>query len=94
MGIPTNNLNVRVGLVWIIQEIILSSFTWGDSEIEWPWVGLAAAFIRIKISNLFNYWFVPRLFNAYFIIHEKYNLHAGVIKFLTSTHNDTTARGY
>ena len=56
--------------VWIIQEIALSvaaSLMWGDAEIEWECVGLAAAYIRINKSNLLEHCFMPGIFNAYFM---------------------------
>ncbi|EGU72350.1 hypothetical protein FOPG_18832 [Fusarium oxysporum f. sp. conglutinans race 2 54008] len=56
--------------VWVIQEIALSataSLMWGDSEIEWEYVGRAAAYIRIRKSNLFQHCFIPGIFNAYFM---------------------------
>lgn len=56
--------------VWVIQEIALSvtaSLMWDDSEIAWEYVGLAAAYIRINNSNLFEHCFLPGIFNAYFM---------------------------
>ncbi|KAJ3469897.1 hypothetical protein MRS44_003962 [Fusarium solani] len=56
--------------VWVIQEIALSAtacLMWGDSEIEWEWVGLAAAYIRLNNSNVFQHCFMPGIFNTYFM---------------------------
>ncbi|KAF4625704.1 hypothetical protein G7Y89_g12459 [Cudoniella acicularis] len=56
--------------VWVIQEIALSvaaSLMWGDSEIEWAWVGLAAAYIRINLYGIFEHYFMPGIFNVYFM---------------------------
>ncbi|KAF7592422.1 hypothetical protein BBP40_000270 [Aspergillus hancockii] len=56
--------------VWVIQEIGLSAsatLIWGDSEISWEWVGFAAAIIRLKMSELFEFWSIPGISNAYFM---------------------------
>lgn len=68
--------------VWVIQEITLARSAivlWGDCEIPWEWIGLAAAIIRTNfntISGLFKTRSSAKLFdvsehmgiiNAYFM---------------------------
>ena len=54
--------------LWVIQEVALSSsalIMWGDSEISWKWIGLAAALIRTNHYQFLQRFHAAGVYNAY-----------------------------
>jgi Heterokaryon incompatibility protein (HET) len=56
--------------LWVIQEVALNSSVlviWGDSEISWKWIGLAAALIRTNHYQFLERFHPAGVYNAYFM---------------------------
>lgn len=51
--------------LWVVQGILL----WGATEIEWQWVGLAAAWIRTYEPRLLRQFDLSGAYNAYLVYH-------------------------
>lgn len=54
--------------VWCIQEIALArtaTIMWGDADMLWRWLGLAAARIRVNLCPLIARYDLSGVFNAY-----------------------------
>jgi hypothetical protein len=56
--------------VWVIQEVALAgsaSVLWGKGEIQWRWIGLAAAIIRTNDYQIHARHTLAGMYNAYFM---------------------------
>jgi hypothetical protein len=56
--------------IWVIQEIVLAKsavLMWGDFEIDWKWVGIAAGVIRINYYDVMRAHDMDGVYNAYFM---------------------------
>lgn len=54
--------------VWCIQEVALArhaTIIWGDAEMPWRWVGLAATRIRVHLYPVLARYDMGGIFNAY-----------------------------
>lgn len=54
--------------VWCIQEVAVArraTILWGDAEMSWRWVGLAASRIRVQLFQLVSRYDLSGIFNAY-----------------------------
>ncbi|OCL05501.1 hypothetical protein AOQ84DRAFT_390829 [Glonium stellatum] len=71
--------------LWVVQEIVLASsavLLWGDAEIEWQWVGLAAAWIRTYEPRLLRQFDLSGVYNAYLMHHLSTERNVEGISFL------------
>jgi hypothetical protein len=54
--------------LWVVQEAVLArsaSLMWGQGEIPWRWVGLAAAIIRTNYYQVLRSFKMAGIYNAY-----------------------------
>ena len=87
---PLNSLAVLCNLswfwrLWVVQEIALASsaiLLWGATEIEWQWVGLAAAWIRTYEPRLLREFDLSGAYNAYLMYHLSTESNVEGISFL------------
>ncbi|KAL8366142.1 hypothetical protein RB595_004760 [Gaeumannomyces hyphopodioides] len=54
--------------VWVVQEVVLAQLAvvrWGHAEIDWRWIGLAAAILRTNYSSICEAMKMGGVYNAY-----------------------------
>ncbi|KAK6067534.1 arylsulfatase [Seiridium cupressi] len=54
--------------VWVLQEAFLAQSAvvcWGQVEIDWRWVGLAASILRTSYQNICDHMGIGGVYNAY-----------------------------
>ncbi|KAK9772844.1 putative Heterokaryon incompatibility domain-containing protein [Seiridium cardinale] len=54
--------------VWVLQEAFLAQSAvvcWGQVEIDWRWVGLAASILRTSYHNICDHMGIGGVYNAY-----------------------------